>query len=153
DDPVLQRAVRERVNDYLIESFYNKQVIATVHANDEQAAAFYTRQPEAGATLQRVSVLTATLRDSATAVQLMNSAPHMPGLREAATAAGLGPDVQSETIEYPSANPIWMALESYFSGTEPGGYLGPFNLGTGWLVVQVLEKSQSAPPFETLSET
>ena len=153
DDPNLQRAVRERLNDYLIENFYNKQVIALVQANDEQAAAFYARQPEAGSTLQRVNVLTATLHDSATAAQLIDNASHTPGLREAATAAGVGPAVHEETIEYPSPNPIWMALQSYFSGTQPGGYLGPFNLGSGWLVVQVLEKSQSAPPFETLSET
>jgi len=153
DEPNLQRAVRERLNDYLIENFYNKQVIAPVQANDEQAAAFYARQPEAGSTLQRVNVLTATLHDSATAAQLINNASHTPSLREAATAAGVGPAVHEETIEYPSPNPIWMALQSYFNGTQPGGYLGPFNLGSGWLVVQVLEKSQSAPPFETLSET
>src|SRR5262245_52293580 len=30
DDPSIQRAVRERLNDYLIESFYNKQVIVPV---------------------------------------------------------------------------------------------------------------------------
>jgi len=152
DDPSLQRAVREQLNDHLIESFYNHEVIVPVQASDEQAAAFYTRQPQAGATLQRVNVLSATLRDSAAAAQLLMSAPHTAGLREAATAAGLGAEVHGETIEYPSPNPIWMALQSYFSGTQAGGYLGPFNLGTGWLVVQMLDKSESTPPFESLSE-
>jgi hypothetical protein len=152
DDPSLQRAVREQLNDHLIESFYNQEVIVPVQANEEQAAAFYARQPQAGATLQRVDVLTATLSDSAAAAQLLISASRSPGLREAATAAGIGAEVHSETIDYPSPNPIWMALQSYFSGTEPGGYLGPFNLGTGWLVLQVVSKSQSTPPWGTLPE-
>jgi peptidyl-prolyl cis-trans isomerase C len=152
DDPSLQRALRERLNDYLIEGFYTKEVVLPVQASDEQAALFYARDPQASTSLQQLSALTVTVGDSATAVQLMTNAPRLPGLREAVTAAGIGAPVQSATVQYPTNDPIWTALEPYLRGTPPGGYAGPFGLPTGWLVVQVIDKTQSSPAFEGLPQ-
>lgn len=152
DDPSLQRALRERLNDYLIEGYYNREVLVKTLANEEQAAAFYARNPEAINSLGQVKVLTVTLRDSAAARQLLLAAPHMPGLREAVAAAGLGAPVQSQTVQYPAPDPIWMAIEPYLRSTPPGGYAGPFGLPAGWMVIQVVDKTQQAPPFETLPQ-
>jgi len=152
DDPALQRTLRERLNDYLIESFYTKEVVMPVLANEAQTAAFYARDPAANAGLQQLTALTVTLRDSIAAVQLMASAPHLPGLREAAAAAGLGAMVRSATVQYPSPDPIWTALEPYLRATAPGGYAGPFGLPAGWLVLQLIDKTQGTPSFESLPQ-
>jgi parvulin-like peptidyl-prolyl isomerase len=153
EDPALQRALRERENDWLIQTFYNRLVLVPVQATPEQAAAFYARNPQANVALGQVKVLTVTLRDSAAAHQLAAAAPHMPGLREAVAAAGLPAAVQSETVQYPTPDPIWSALEQYLRDTPPGGYAGPFGLPTGWMLVQLIDKAQAPPSFDTLPET
>lgn len=152
DDPSLQRALRERLNDYLIEGFYNQEVLMPVHATEAQGAEFYARNPQANIGLGQVKALTVTLRDSAVAHQLVQTAPQMPGLREAVAAAGLPAAVQSQTVEYPTPDPVWSALEPYLRATAPGGYLGPFGLPTGWLVVQLVDKAAATTSFESLPE-
>jgi peptidyl-prolyl cis-trans isomerase C len=148
-EPSLQRALRERLNDYLLESYYNREVV-TLNATDAEAEALYVRDPSSGAVLQSVRALAVTLPDSASATQLAAIAPQAAGLREAVATAGIPVPVQAETIAYPTTHPLWSALEQVFQMTPPGGYAGPFRLPVGWLVVQVVDKTQGAGSFAAL---
>src|SRR5262249_10795958 len=101
--------------------------------------------------LSDVRVLTVALPDSAAATQLAAHGMHGAGtLREVVAMAAPGARVQDQKITYPSADPIWQGLQGQFLSMSPGEYAGPYQTAGGWMVLQVVSKSQSPQPFEEL---
>ncbi len=150
DDPDLQRAVRERVNDYLLESYVTRQVLERTTVADSEVRALFDRMGMKPERLHDARFLVVVLRDSATAAQLAANAPHTEGLREAVNAAALGLPVRSQTVVFPTTHPIWTVLEAPFTAISPGGYTPPIQVATLWVVAQLVSKTMAPQTFETL---
>jgi hypothetical protein len=89
------------------------------------------------------------LGDSAAAAALAARAPQAGGLREAAAAVGIDA-VQTEAATYPAQNPLWAALEPVLAQLPEGGFAGPLRAPEGWLLVQLLSKTESVLELESL---
>jgi peptidyl-prolyl cis-trans isomerase C len=150
DEPDVKQRVRERVNNRLLDAYYQSQVIARIRIEPEDYRAAYDRFQTALARLRSARVLSVTLADSAAAATLAAQAGQAPSLREAAAAAGAGARVDEATLGFPSDSPLWTQLESQISSMNAGDVAGPFMTGGGWLVFQLREKVQAPPPFENL---
>ena len=150
EEPSTQRALRERLNDYLVEGYFTRHVLAVAAAADSDARALYRSDSGGPGRLRLARFLVVILRDSASAAQLATNAPHAEGLREAAATAAPGVPVRSQTVRFPTDHPLWSALEPMLAGLPPLGYAGPIGFPGGWLVVQLIDKAQGAVTFEEL---
>lgn len=149
-EPGTQRALREQLNDYLVEGYFTRQVLARASVADSDARVLYRSVAGGRLRLREARFLVVVLRDSASAAQLAASAPHAEGLREAVATAALGVPVRSQTVTYPNAHPLWSPLEPVLSGLAPGAYAGPIGFPGGWLVLQLIDKAQGAVTFDEL---
>ena len=149
EEPDVERALRERTNDFLLQSWFSQEVLLPVQATEEDARALHARS-EPQLTLQSARVLMVNLSDSAAASQLALTARQVEGLREAVATAAPGSRVRSETLSFPNPNPFLQALEPELRMRSAGDYAGPFPMPRGWLVVQLLDKTQSAADFDRL---
>jgi hypothetical protein len=149
-DPDLQRALRERLNDYLLEGYVAREVLARSAVSDSDVRALYAHAGPAPMKLRQASFLAAMIRDSASAAQLAATARQAGGLREAVTAAGLGSRVRAESLTFPTDNPLYQGMESSLAPLEIGSYAAIPAPG-GWLVVQLQNKAMTPQSFENLS--
>jgi hypothetical protein len=148
-DPDVRRMVRERLNDYLIEGYVNREVTMRATVSDDDVREVFRMAGLAPQRLEQARFLAVTLRDSATAAQLAATAPQAGGLREAVATAALGVPVRSHTARFPD-EAMWGPLEPTFMAVEPGGYAGPVQAAGGWMVFQLLAKSVVPVSFESL---
>ena len=151
EEPVVERSLREKTNDILLQSYFAQQVLMPTQATEEDARALYQRAGQV-LELKGARILVVSLRDSAAALQLALSARQAEGLREAVATAAPGNRVRTETLEFPNPNPVWRSLEPRLRVLEPGQYDGPFQTPFGWLVVQMVSKSQVPSSFDALTE-
>ena len=149
-DPDLQRALRERLNDYLLEGYVTREVLAQSSVSDSDVRAAYEHAGIAPMKLRQASFLAAMIRDSAGAAQLAATARQAGGLREAVIAASLGSRVRAETITFPTDNPLYQGMEASLAPLETGDYAAIAAPG-GWLVVQLQAKSMTPQSYENLS--
>ena len=149
DEPAVERALRERTNDFLLQAWFSQEVLLPVRATEEDARSLHARSAPV-LTLQSARVLTVTLRDSAAASQLALTARQVEGLREAVAIAAPGSRVRTENLTFPNALPFMQALEPELRMRSEGDYAGPFRMPGGWLVVQLLAKTQNAADFDHL---
>jgi peptidyl-prolyl cis-trans isomerase C len=148
DEPALRRAVRERAHDYLLEGYVGREVLAKVAVGEDDLRALLAGVA-AEPRLESARFLAVVLRDSAAARELAATAPQAEGLREAVATAGLGLPVRSESIRFPTDHPLWQPLEARLLATAPGGYIGPLPAPGGWMVIQLLSRTEaprSVPP-------
>jgi len=150
DEPAFKSRLRERLNNYLLDGYYQAQVIARIRIEPDDFRAAYERYRPSLARLQSARVVSASLPDSAAAATLAAQAVRAPGLREAAAAAGVSAAVSEETLTFPAASPLWTQFENQIAMMAPGAVAGPFPIAGRWLVFQLREKRQDAPPFESL---
>lgn len=151
EEPVVERSLREKTNDILLQSYFAQQILMPTQATEEDARSLYQRAGQV-LELKGARILVVSLRDSAAALQLALSARQAEGLREAVATAAPGNRVRSETLEFPNPNPVWRSLEPRLRVLEPGQYDGPFQTPLGWLVVQMVSKSQVPSSFDALTE-
>lgn len=151
DEPGFKSRLRERLNNYLLDSYYQAQVIGRIRIEPEDFRIAYERYRSALARLQSARVVSVSTPDSAVAATLAAQAGQAPGLREAAAAAGVGGAVNEETLTFPAASPLWTQFENQIAMMSPGAIAGPFPIEGRWLLFQLREKRQDAPPFESLA--
>lgn len=151
DEPAVQRRLRERLNNFLLDGYYQKQVIARITIGPEDYLAAYQRYRSSFARLQRARVASITFPDSAAAAALAQQAGRAPSLHDAATTAGVTARVSDESLTFPAASPRWTQFENHITMMRPGEIAGPIQVEGGWLVFQLVDKQQDAPPFEALS--
>lgn len=149
-EPASERALRQRMNDFLLEGYLARRVLAPVQATEADARALYEGDPHGIVQLREARVLHVTLRDSAVAAQLALNARQAEGLREAVATAALGARVRSETLRFPTAHPIWRPLEPQLRSLLPGGYAGPLAAPAGWIVLQLVSKTEAPEPYDQL---
>jgi len=150
DEPDMQRALRERMNDYLLEGYVTHHILAQSEVTDAEARAVFERIGMHPDRLQSAKFLVVVLRDSATASQLAATAPQTEGLREAVTTAALGVVVRPVTVTFPSDNPMWAALEPALMASAPGAYTPATPVAGLWVVAQLISKSIVPQSYESL---
>ena len=150
DEPDVKRRVRERVNNTLLDDFYQRHVIERIRIEPEDFRAAYERYRPSLVRLQSARVISVSVGDSAAAAALAAQAGQAPSLREAAATAALGGKVSEETLTFPATSPLWTRFENQLAIMVPGGIAGPFSIEDRWLIFQLLEKQQDAPSFDQL---
>ena len=150
EEPEVQRRLRERLNNYLLDGYYQRQVIARIQIEPEDFRMAYEHYHDSFVRLRTARVISVMLGDSAAAATLAAQAGHAPDLREAATTAAAGGRVAEEKLTFPADSPMWTQFENQLMTMNPGDIAGPFPVEGGWLIFQLREKRQEAPPFESL---
>jgi hypothetical protein len=87
-EPALKRKLRERLNNYLLETYYTTNIVGRVTLSDADLAAAYTAASPGLVRLESAKLLTATLRDSAVAIQLAQHGGDAASRRVAVVATG-----------------------------------------------------------------
>jgi len=151
DEPAVQRRMRERLNNYLLDGYYQRHVLARVTVEPEDYRAAYERYRSSFVRLSRARVASVTFTDSAAAAALAQQAGRAPSLRDAAATAGLAGRVADESLTFPAGSPLWTQFENHIMTMRPGEIAGPIQVEGGWIVFQLIDKQQDAPPFEALS--
>jgi peptidyl-prolyl cis-trans isomerase C len=150
EQPDLQRALRERLNDYLLEAYITRQVLERTAVTEADARAEFDRLGMRPDRLESARFMVVVLRDSATAAQLAATAPQTQGLREAVTAAALGVAVRAVSVTYPTDDPMWTAFEPSFMSMAPGAYTPATPVSGLWAVAQLLSKNVVPQTYENL---
>ena len=153
DDPDPARLLRERLNNYLLQAYYTREVLGAVTVTDEDLHAAFERHVADLATLETVEVLSLTLPESLTTERFAMHVGHAANLTEAARTVGLESAVEHTTIHYPTQDPMWSALETRFHAMRPGEYAGPFPGPNGQLVIQLVNKQQREASWDQLTAT
>jgi peptidyl-prolyl cis-trans isomerase C len=151
EEPEIQRRMRDRLNTYLLDGYYRRHVVARSQVGPEDFQAIYERFRASFARLQAARVVSVTMRDSAGSAALAEQAGHAPSLREAAATAAAGGRVREEKLRFPADSPLWTQFEGKLTSMSAGDIAGPYPVAGGWLIFQLLEKRQDAPPFDSLS--
>jgi len=149
-EPDVRRRVRERVNNRLLDAYYQLHVLSQIQIEPEDLRAAYERHGDMLARLRSADLLSVLLADSAAAASLAVRVAGSADLHAAAAAVGAGP-VAEETVSFPAESPLWSQFEGFVARMKPGESAGPFRAEGGWLVFQLRAKSQPAPSFDELS--
>jgi len=150
-EPEFNTTLSQLQDRVLVEGYVAREVNARVAVTEQELRQAYQRSAPMFTRLEEARLLTATLEDSAVASHLVENA--FPGgtLREVVATASLPVRVQSETVRFPSADPVWQTLEPRLLQMTAGEYAGPVRAARGWLVAQLQSKAQGPPSFEALS--
>lgn len=151
EEPQFQQGLRDRLDAYLLDGYYQKYVVARVDATPHDLEVAYERYKGALARLVSARVVSVTVRDSAEAATLAEQAAHATDLREATMTAAAGGRLHEEKLKFPSDSPVWTRFEGRMMSMRPGDIAGPYRVEDGWFVFQVMEKQQDTPPFAQLS--
>jgi peptidyl-prolyl cis-trans isomerase C len=149
DEPEIRDRLRDRLDNFLLDGYYNRQVAQRIDVSPADFAAAYERYKASFTRLSEARVQTVTLKDSAAAATLAAAAGQAPSLRDAATAAGAGARVQEEMLTFPNTSD-WAAFEGKLSTMHPGEIAGPYATPNGWRIVQMIQTTMAAPPLESL---
>ena len=150
EEPDVHREIEERVNNYILQSLYNSDIVPETDATEADVRAFYESVKDRFQRLDAITVETVTTPDSAAANRLALHGGHAPSLEEALKMAGLEAAIVEKTIVYPNHDPVWAPLQALCMGVPPGGMGGPVLTKDGWLVFRVKSKIQQAQDFEKL---
>ena len=150
EEPRTLRAIQNRVDNYVLDAYYETEISPGVEASPEDVREAYERTKESFQRLDQVDLLEVTLRDSAAAAELVAHAGHAPSLREAVAMAAPGAPVREERVRYPDAPERWKPYQAAFMQTSPHECLGPLAVAGGWQVVQMVSKQQGPQAFDQL---
>jgi len=149
-DPDVQHRLRERLNNFLLDAYYQQQVMSRISIGPEDYQVAYERYRSTFVRLQKAHLVSVQLADSAAATALALQAGRAPTLRDAAATAGLSAQVKDESVTFPAESPTWTQLESQVTLMQPGQMAGPVSVDGGWMIFQLVDKQQDAPPYESL---
>jgi peptidyl-prolyl cis-trans isomerase C len=152
DEPAVKQRIRERLNNVLLDAYYQRAVLTQVQVGPADVEAAYERHKGSFSRLQSARVATVTMSDSAGAAALAEQAGHAPSLREAAATAAAGGRVREERLKFPASSPLWTQFEGRLMTMSANEIAGPYKVPGGWFIVQLIEKQQDSPPFASLPE-
>jgi hypothetical protein len=152
EDPAIARGIEQRIDNYVLNSFYDAELAPRAEITPDDVRAAYDRNPGAFQRLDQVRLLETTLADSAKAAALLVHAGHAPSLREAVAMAAPGARVTEETVRFPAAPGPWKPHAEALMGMAPKECIGPIAVKGGWLIAQLVSKVQGPQPFESLPE-
>ncbi len=150
EDPHLQRTLRERLNNRLMDVFYQKAVVQPVMVTSDEVRMLHRARADRFVRLDQARLVSVQVGDSSLAQQLVALRGQAPSLREAVSIVSPGTRVRDQKVAFPSPDPLWSSLESKLVAMAEGDYAGPYALGQVWLVFQLLSKTQGPQSFEQL---
>jgi hypothetical protein len=151
DDPDNARTIRERQNQYLLESYYTKEVVDQVTVSDEELRAAREAQAAQGPPrLENADLVVVMLQDSVAALRVVDHGSHGGTLQHAVMMAGVQAQPGPFNIQFPNEQPIWKMLEPRIDAMRPGEISGPFRTPMGWLVIQLLVATRTNDSYENL---
>lgn len=150
EDPEPARMIRDRENNFLVESFYNRNVGQHVVVTEADLREEYQLQAAQMQGLQSADVLMAVVPDSARALAVLDHTGQGGGLEAAVAAAQANTQVSPFTVTYPSQSPVWQTLQPRLAIMRPGETTGPFQVPGGWLLIQMVRAERGAQTFENL---
>ncbi|MBI3539333.1 MAG: peptidyl-prolyl cis-trans isomerase [Candidatus Eisenbacteria bacterium] len=150
DEPELKQRMRDRLDNFLLDAYYTRQVMQRIAVGPADVAMAYDHYKSGFLQLTKARVQSVTLKDSAAAAELAAHAGQAPSLREAAAAAGAGAHVREESLTFPNATD-WGAFAAKLATMHAGEIAGPYATPAGWRIVQLIESTVAAPPLESLS--
>ncbi len=151
DEPEVKNKLRDRMDNFMLDGYYQRQVLGRIQLGPEDFEAAYERYKTSFEHLETARVVSVNMRDSAGAVALAQQAGHAPSLKEAAATAAAGGRVREEKLKFPAPDPLWTRFEGNLMRMKAGEIAGPFKAVGGWVLFQLMEKKQEAPPFATLT--
>jgi parvulin-like peptidyl-prolyl isomerase len=152
-EPDIQRRLRERLNNYLLDNYYEFHVLRQVALEPADLRAAYESRAAAFQSLDEVRLLSVVFPDSASAAQLVMHGAHAGNLREAAAMAAPNLRVRDERLRFPTPDPFWSRLYATFQAMTADEYAGPVQTPRGWLVYQMVSKRTRLEPYESLPAT
>src|SRR5262245_40623241 len=132
-EPDVQHRLRERLNNFLLDAYYQQQVMSRISIGPEDYQVAYERYRSTFVRLQKAHLVSVQLADSAAATALALQAGRAPTLRDAAATAGLSAQVKDESVTFPAESPTWTQLENQVTLMQPGQMAGPVAVDGGWL--------------------
>jgi peptidyl-prolyl cis-trans isomerase C len=151
DEPANARTIRERENQYLLESFYTKEVSEQVTVSDQELRSLRQAQAAHGEPrLENADLVLAMVPDSAGALRVVDHGAHGGTLQHAVAMAGVQAQPGPFSIQFPNEQPLWRTLEPRINAMRPGEISGPFHTPMGWLVIQLLTATRTSDTYENL---
>ena len=152
EEPAIVRQARERVNNELLQATYNTLVTSAVTASEADIRAAFERHAAELVQLRNAQLRIASTSDSAAARRAGQAIGRGAGFDEAVRAAGASAHVTESEVSFPTTDPAWSRLESSVARMKPGETGGPMNMAHGWLMFQVVRKTEVPQSYEKLDQ-
>lgn len=152
EEPEVARDLRNRRDQFLLESMYQSIVAAAPPAGPAEIEAVWEQVRDRFVRVRRARFVVADLPDSATTLRVLGQSRTSGSLVEAVAAVDPALTVREVTVVDPAADPEWAASVGTLQSLAVGGWAGPEPYGTGWRILQMIEKDVIAPSFTDLPE-
>ncbi|MFM7231549.1 MAG: peptidylprolyl isomerase [bacterium] len=152
EEPEVARDLRNRRDQFLLESMYQGIVAAAPPAGPREVEAVWQQVRDRFVQVRRARFAVADLPDSATTLRVLGQSRTSGSLVEAVAAVDPALTVREVTVVDPAADPEWAASVGTLQSLAVGGWAGPEPHGTGWRILQMIEKDVVAPSFADLPE-
>ncbi len=149
-EPSVVHDATERVNNELLQVAYNLLVAGATAFTDSDLRAAYERHLSQLVRLQTAQLRLATFADSAAAARAATAVAGGTPLAEAVRAAGAGAHVSETTLRFPTQDPLWARMEGPLLGMKPGQASGALPAARGWMVFQLVDKTQAQQEYDKL---
>jgi parvulin-like peptidyl-prolyl isomerase len=149
-EPAIAKDIRERVNNYIVESIYEAEVLQQSTVNEQDLRAAYTRHAQSFVRVGSATIEHVLLPDSISAARLVERARTAASLRDAMAGAAPGLQPREELVRYPSRDSVWTNLRGALRGMRPGDLGAPIRTARGWRVYRLVSKEMGMEPYETL---
>jgi len=148
-EPAVKLQIEEGINNLVLDQVYGRLVTSAFQVTDADVRAVYAMHAGQYQRLDAVHIARVSVPDSARAAALTEHAMHGGSLRDAVSMAGITAPVEEETIHYPTGNPQWKPYDAMFMSMAPGQW-APLKVGSGWIVLQLLDKQQFDQSYDQL---
>ncbi len=149
-DPAVVHEAQEQVNNQMLQLAYGALVMGPTAIGEADIRAAYARHAAQLVRLQSAKLRFAIVADSAAAAKAGQETGRGAALAEALRSAGAGARVSETLVHFPTTDPLWSRLEGTLLSMQPGQAAGPVREARGWLVLQLLDKTQAQQEFEKL---
>jgi hypothetical protein len=150
-EPAVRRAIEQQVNGFVLDNLYQSDIVAETRVTPEDVKAYYETVRDQFQRLDRVVLKAVSLADSAAAHQVALHGGHAASMEEALTMASVDATVEDVTVDYPSEDPDWAALQATFTSLNPGELAGPYQVAGTWRLYRIESKDQAPEAWERLS--
>ena len=151
EEPKNARTIRDRQDNYLVEQFYNREIVQHIALTEGDLRTEFQRRAGQMSSLEAADIRMAVVIDSAKAIAVLDHGAHAGGLVQALALAQAGSDAANFTVTYPSESPVWQTLQPRLAAMRPGELTGPFQVPGGWLLIELVRTRYGASTFESLT--
>jgi len=151
EEPAIARRIRSEVERYVLESEYSDAVHDVGEPDEAALRAAWDAVKGQYTQVQQVHLQSIVVPDSVLAWTIASHGGHGGGsLADAAKMADPSLHVTDQTIHFPTTDSTWVPMQSAFARMAPREWAGPDRVAGGWRLMQVVDKVQGAPAFESL---